>query len=182
MTEQVQHFVAGRREDFWGPVYRQTRQMWQQFFEAVAVREAYLGVRPYERGPVRQDSRNGFYERDYVTRFGTVRLRVARTRTKAFLPRGLVRFQRRAPEVALLIREAFLRGLSTRQVGRVVALVTEEPVSAQTVSTLTRALDRLVRQVHQAPLGDDWRYLFLDGVSLRVRRPAGRQRVQLLVA
>jgi putative transposase len=111
-----------------------------------------------------------------------VRLRIARTRGRAFLPAGLARFQRRAPEVALLIRETFLRGLSTRQVGRVVALLTEEPVSAQTVSQLTRDLDRLVRQFHQAPLGDDWRYLFLDGVSLRVRRPAGRQRVQLLVA
>jgi putative transposase len=39
-----------------------------------------------------------------------------------------------------------------------------------------------VRQFHQAPLQDEWAYLFLDGVSLRVRRPAGRQRVQMLVA
>jgi putative transposase len=82
----------------------------------------------------------------------------------------------------LLIREAFLRGLSTRAVGRIVAVVTEETVSAQTVSRLTRDLDQAVAQFHQAPLTDDWRYLFLDGVSLRVRRPAGRQRVQLLVA
>jgi hypothetical protein len=35
---------------------------------------------------------------------------------------------------------------------------------------------------HQARLDDDYGYLFLDGVSLRVRRPAGRQRVQMLVA
>jgi transposase-like protein len=39
-----------------------------------------------------------------------------------------------------------------------------------------------VRQFHQAPLADEWAYLFLDGVSLRVRRPSGRQRVQMLVA
>lgn len=62
------------------------------------------------------------------------------------------------------------------------ALLTEEPVSAQTVSQLTRTLDHAVRQFHQAPLADDWQYLFLDGVSLRVRRPTGRKRVQLLVA
>ena len=47
---------------------------------------------------------------------------------------GLRRFQRRAEEVSLLIREAFLRGISTRQVGRVVATITGETVSAQTVS------------------------------------------------
>lgn len=81
-----------------------------------------------------------------------------------------------------LIREAFLRGVSTRQVGRVVAMVTGEPVSAQTVSTLSRHLDRLVRAFQQAPLRDEWAYLFLDGVSLRVRRPSGRQRVPMLVA
>lgn len=59
---------------------------------------------------------------------------------------------------------------------------TGEPVSAQTVSQLTRALERLVEQFHHAPLGDHWRSLVLDGVSLKVRRPAGRTRLQLLVA
>src|SRR5437870_7242379 len=111
-----------------------------------------------------------------------LRLRVARTREKSFLPRGLQPFQRRAEEVSLLIREAFLRGISTRQVGRVVATLTGEVVSAQTVSKLTRDLDEAVRQFHQAQLSDDYAYLFLDGVSLRVRRPAGRKRVQMLVA
>lgn len=84
--------------------------------------------------------------------------------------------------MTLLVREAFLRGLSTRAVGRLVALLTEEPISAQTVSRLSRELDRAVTQFHQAPFTDDWRHLFLDGISLRVRRPSGRQRVQLLVA
>ena len=60
--------------------------------------------------------RNGFYERDFVTRLGALRVRVARTRQQAFLP-GLARWERRADEVLLLIREAFLRGLSTRAVG-----------------------------------------------------------------
>jgi hypothetical protein len=117
-----------------------------------------------------------------VTRFGTIRLRVARTREKGFLPSEIGRFQRRADEVAMLIREAFLRGISTRQAGLVVALLTGEVVSATTVSKLTRDLDDAVRQFHQARLSDDYAYLFLDGVSLRVRRPAGRKRVQMLVA
>ena len=183
-TEQWQHFVSEAAEQFWGDLYQRTCGAWQRFLEAVSrqEQERYLGLAAYERAAERQDYRNGCYERDFVTRFGTLRLRIARTRSRAFLPPGVERFQRRAAEVAVLIREAFLRGLSTRQVGRVVALLTDEPVSAQTVSRLTRDLDRLVRQFHQAPLGDGWRYLFLDGVSLRVRRPAGRKRLQLLVA
>ena len=66
--------------------------------------------------------------------------------------------------------------------GRVVATLSGEVVSAQTVSKLTRDLDDAVRQFHQARLSDDYAYLFLDGVSLRVRRPTGRKRVHMLVA
>jgi len=64
----------------------------------------------------------------------------------------------------------------------VVSTLTGERVSAQTVSRLIGDLDEAVRQFHQAPLRDEWAYLFLDGVSLRVRRPVGRKRVQMLVA
>jgi putative transposase len=117
-----------------------------------------------------------------VTRLGTIRFRVARTRQRAFLPKAVERLQRRAEDVALLIREAFLRGISTRQVGRVIGVITGEVVSAQTVSKISRSLDRMVKEFHQAGLSDDWVYLFLDGVSLRVRRPGGRKRVQMLVA
>lgn len=183
-TEQWQHFTSEMREQFWGDVAQHTRQCWQDLLGRLSVeaRDRYLGVREYERSPGRTDARNGFYARDFVTRLGTLRVRVARTRQRAFLPAGLRRLERRAEEVLVLIREAFLRGLSTRAVGRVVALISEEAVSAQTVSRLTRDLDTAVAQFHQAPVTDDWRYLFLDGVSLRVRQPGGRKRVQLLVA
>jgi putative transposase len=183
-TEQWQHFTSEVREQFWGDLAQHTRESWQDLLGRLSIeaRDRYLGVREYERSPDRTDARNGFYDRDFVTRLGTLRVRVARTRQRAFLPAGLRRLERRAAEVLLLIREAFLRGLSTRAVGRVVALMTEEPVSAATVSRLTRDLDQAVAQFHQARLTDDWRYLFLDGVSLRVRRPNGRNRVQLLVA
>lgn len=185
ITEQFQHFVENLQESFWGEVYGKTRQAWKQFLEedSQRQRDRWVGLDRYERGEGGEgEYRNGFYERDFVTIFGTIRLRVARSRGKNHLPAGLRRFQRRADEVALLIREAFLRGISTRQVGKVVALLTEEPVSAQTVSNLTRSLDRAVEQFHRARFRDEWVYLFLDGVSLRVRRPNDRKRVQMLVA
>ncbi len=184
ITEHFQHFVSELQDSFWGDVYGRTRIAWRQFWntESLRARDQWMELDPYQRADGEREYRNGFYERDYVTRMGTIRLRIARTRNKNFLPAGLERFQRRAEEVAMLIREAFLRGISTRLVGRVVAILTGEAVSAQTVSTLTRNLDQAVRQFHQARLEDEWAYLFLDGVSLRVRRPAGRKRVQMLVA
>jgi putative transposase len=185
ITEQFQHFVRDLKESFWGDLYGKTRLAWERFWEEESrrARDRYLVRESYER--VEEGGcgyRNGYYERDFVTRLGTVRLRIARSRDRSFRPPGLERFQRRAPEVMMLIREAFLRGISTRQVGQVVAILTGEVVSAQTVSKVTRSLDRMVKAFQQARLKDEWVYLFLDGVSLRVRRPAGRQRVQMLVA
>jgi putative transposase len=185
ITEQYQHFVRELADSFWGDLYGKTRVAWKRFWEEQSQRERdrYVGTESHERNEEkRRDYRNGYYERDFVTRLGTLRLRIARARGRSFLPPGLERFQRRAEEVLMLIREAFLRGISTRQVGRVVATVSGEVVSAQTVSKVSRSLDRLVKAFQEAPLKDEWAYLFLDGVSLRVRRPAGRQRVQMLVA
>lgn len=186
VTEQFEHFVHDLKESFWGDVYGQTRLAWKRFWEAESMRErdSYMRTGWYDRVECSQriDYRNGFYQREFVTRLGTIRLRIARTRGQNFLPKGLEKFQRRAADVAILIREAFLRGISTRQVGRVVATFTGEPVSAQTVSKLVTELDQAVEQFHAAGLADEWAYLFLDGVSLRMRRPAGRKRVHMLVA
>src|SRR2546425_6496282 len=86
------------KESFWGDLYGQTKLAWQRFFELQSERQRdrYSGWGRYERRRGRRRVyRNGYYERDFVTRFGTIRLRVARTREKSFLPRGLQPFQRR---------------------------------------------------------------------------------------
>ncbi len=186
-TEHFEGFVRNLQESFWGDFQGKTRRTLEELLTADSEQqmEQYLGLKWYERAgenEERVDSRNGYYERDYVTRLGVIRFRVRRTRKRAFLPRGLRSLERRAPEVAELIRQAFLRGISTRAVGRVVALLTDEPVSAQTVSRLTRVLDGQVEAFHHAPLDDHWAYLILDGVWMKVRRAWGPQRVLLVVA
>ena len=186
-TQRFQAFVQDVQESFWGDFQGQTRETLRKLLEADSEQQMaeYLGLKWHERatGPSgRIDYRNGYYEREYVTRLGVIRLRVSRTRLRSFLPRGIGALERRSPEVNEMIRQAFLRGISTRGVGRVVSLLTEESVSAQTVSRLTRVLDREVAKFHHAPLGDEWCYLLLDGVWLKVRRAFGPQKVLLLVA
>ncbi len=171
-TQRFQVFVRDLQESFWGDFQGRAREMLKKLLESDAEQQMadYLGLKWHERAKPAQrvDYRNGFYERDYVTPLGVLRLRIPRTRQRSFLPRWIGRLQRRAPEVAELIRQAFLRGISTRQVGRVVAVLTGESVSAQTVSRLTRVLDQAVRAFHERPLGDHWCYLVLDGVWLKV--------------
>src|SRR5207245_6175161 len=174
-TEQCQAFQEEARESFWGQVRWRTQHALQQLLEADSEQQMaeYLGLARYERSEEpedRVDSRNGCYERDYVTPLGSIRLRVRRTRKRSFLPRGLQTLQRRAPEVAELIRQAFLRGISTRAVGRVVALLTEEPVSAPTGSRPTKVLGQAVAKFPRAALEDNRVYLVMDGVWLTGRR------------
>src|ERR1700676_1010882 len=173
-TQRFEVFVRDLQESFWGDFQGRTRETLQKLLEADSEQQMaeYLGLKWHERpaGEAgRIDYRNGFYEREYVTPLGVIRFRVSRTRLRSFLPRGMRALERRSPEVSEMIRQAFLRGISTRGVGRV-------------VSRLTRVLDEQVSKFHHAPLSDDWCYLMLDGVWLKVRRAFGPQKVLLLVA
>src|SRR5205823_10702834 len=127
ISEHFQHFLAEMKESFWGDLYGQTKLAWQRFFELQSERQRdrYAGWGRYERRRGRRRVyRNGYYERDFVTRFGTIRLRVARTRAESFLPRGLQPFQRRGGGGPLRVRAGFFAGRRPRGGWRGVALVT----------------------------------------------------------
>ena len=75
ITEHFQHFLAEMKESFWGDLYGQTQVAWQRFFELQSERERdrFSGAGRYERRRGRRRIyRNGYYERDFVTRFGTI--------------------------------------------------------------------------------------------------------------
>src|SRR5690349_12986948 len=96
-TEQFQHFVSNLQESFWGDLNGRTREAWKKFFEADSERQRdrFAVVDAYERNDERRrDYRNGYYERDFVTVLGTLRLRIARSREQSFQPAGIEEFQR----------------------------------------------------------------------------------------
>lgn len=149
----------------------------------LAEQDRHMDLGYYEHAPLsRRDFRNGYYFRDLVTKLGLLcRLRVPRTR-KGFRSPILPRYQRREQAVNNLILQAFLRGVSTRQVGQVLEPILGEAYSAQTISNITRQLQQAVDQFHRRPLRDDYLYLFLDGIVLKVRDLCGpvRRRVVLV--
>jgi len=156
-------------------VRSEVKQLLEQALEAE--RTTRLAVGRYVRdAEVRCDYRNGYYRRDLGTRLGLLRgLRVPRSR-RGYQSQVLPRYQRRQEPVNELVREAFLRGVSTRQVGQVLEPVLGEAYSAQTVSRIARGLDAAVERFHRRQLPDAYRYLFLDGVVLKVRDLRGRVR------
>jgi hypothetical protein len=169
-----------REREFLGDLYGQTKLPWQQFFELQSERQRdrYAVRAVYQRRRSRQQPcRNGYYERDFVTSFGTIRLRIARTREKSLLPGGAAAVSAASGRGVDVDPGSILAWDQHAASGAGGSGLTGEVVSTQTVSKLTRDSDEAVRQFHQARLSDDYAYLFLDGVSLRVRGAAGRKRV-----
>lgn len=148
----------------------------------LAERDRYLDLGYYEHAPTaRFDYRNGYYFRDLTTKLGVLSgLKVPRTRG-GFRSQFLPRYQRRQQDVNDLVLQAFLRGISTRQVGRVLEPFLGECYSAQTISNITRQLDHAVAQFHRRALRDDYIYLFLDGVSLKMRDLSAKVRRRMVL-
>jgi len=169
----------------WGDVSHQTLRTVKLLLENRMHDELveYLNAGRYVRDPHRRGHRNGFYRRRLVTTWGTLpNIHIPRCRDGGFRPSVLTRYQQRMPQVDRLIRSVFLGGLSTRQVGPILAPLLHDTISATTVSTVTRVLDRAVQAFHTRPLTDRYRYLLLDAVSMRVKTPDGHRRRLVLVA
>ena len=148
----------------------------------LAERDRYLDLGYYEHASAaRVDYRNGYYFRDLTTKLGVLgRLKVPRTRG-GFRSQFLPRYQRRQQAVNELVLAAFLRGISTRQVGQVLEPFLGECYSAQTISNITRQLDHAVAQFHRRPLRDDYVYLFLDGIVLKMRDLSAKVRRRMVL-
>lgn len=131
----------------------------------------------------RRGYRNGTYQRRLLTTVGSLMLNVPRTREHPSPVIEVVdRYQRRMPEIDEMVRQVFLRGVSTRQTGAVLAALCGQAVSATSVSRLTAMLEQSAQAFHQRALEDGYRYLLMDGVYLRIREAGGvRRRVALCV-
>lgn len=170
------------RRDLSTPTRALIRQLLEQTMRDHVANQVQAGW--HERQPGRrQDFRNGSYPHRLLTTVGQIVLTVPRTRAHpspatVILPA----YARRMPEVDAMLRQVFLRGVSTRQVGPVLKALCGRSVSAATVSNLTRSLERAAQAFHDRPLEDRYRYLLLDGVFLRVRDAGGVHRRAVLCA
>ena len=171
-------------EDAWGDPSETASRMIRQLLNRSMVFECtkYVGAARYGRGPARVTQRNGYYGRRLETTVGPIDLRVPRTRDGQFHPESLSRYQRRHVHVDSGIREMFIAGVSTRRVRDVLAPLIGIEVSASTVSEIAKGLDKEVRRFHERRLPGEVRYLFLDGVYVKVKGALGPVRRAVLVA
>jgi transposase-like protein len=144
---------------------------------------ALLRAAPYERSPHRLDVRNGVYRRRLVTELGAITdLAVPRRRLEPYRPSFLRRAARRTSTVDRVLRQAFLRGLSTRETAALAEALTGVALTPASVSRLARSLDAQVAAFHRRPIRFPARYLLLDGLWLSVRSSGRAQRRVILAA
>jgi putative transposase len=172
-------------DDWWGDIKGQTLRVVKRLLEGAMQEEILeqLQVDRYRRDKLRRGYRNGYRYRGLLTEFGFLdEIRVPRDREGNYQPAVFERYQRRQERVDQLVREMFLLGVSTRKVREVLAPLLEEPISAQTVSRIVRSLDAEVRRFHECSLEDNYSYLFLDGITLRVKGATGVKKRLVLCA
>jgi putative transposase len=126
-----------------------------------------------ERSPERLNSRNGYRERLWETRAGSVDLRIPKLRKGSYFP-GFLEPRRTAEKaLAAVIQEAYVQGVSTRSVDELVKAMGMSGISKSQVSRLCAEIDERVNAFLTRPIEGDWPYLWIDATYLKVRE-AGR--------
>jgi transposase-like protein len=132
--------------------------------------EGKTGAAHGERSPDRLTQRNGYRERNWDTRVGTINLQIPKLRKGSYFPEFLE--PRRMSEKALtaVIQEAYIQGISTRSVDDLVKAMGMSGISKSQVSRLCEEIDQRVTAFLQRPLEGEWPYLWLDATYLKARQ------------
>ena len=132
--------------------------------------EGLCGAGHGERSPDRTNLRNGFRERSWETRAGTVDLRIPKLRKGSYFPAFLEPRRTAEKALAAVIQEAYVHGVSTRSVDELVKALGMTGISKSQVSRLCGEIDARVGAFLERPLEGDWPYLKIDATYVKARQ------------
>jgi transposase-like protein len=146
---------------------------------------AQIGAARHERAPEQRTAhRNGYRDRQWDTRAGTVELAIPKVRSGSYFPDFLLEPRRRAEKaLASVVAQAYVEGVSTRRVDDVAKAMGIEQISKSQVSRMASELDEVVEQWRNRPLDDGpYPFLWVDALVLKVREGGRVVNTSALVA
>ena len=162
------------------------REMVKSFAEALmgAEADALCGAPFRERSGERVNRRNGYRERRFDTRAGTIDLALPKLRSGSYFPDWLLERRRRAERAMVaVVAECYVKGVSTRRVDGLVKTLGIEGISKSQVSEMAKSLDEEVAAFRARPLdAGPYPYLWLDALAVRVRERGRIVRCACVVA
>ena len=145
----------------------------------------HLGAERHERTTDRTGYRNGYRERPWDTRVGTIELQVPRVRDGSFFPSLLEPRRRAERALVAVVQEAYIQGVSTRRVDDLVQALGMQGISKSQVSRMCAELDGEVQRFRTRKLEGPYPYVWLDGTvrhEAPYHRAGGRTRQRSVAA
>lgn len=165
-TEEIQNLIEQSVKDDLSKTILTT--VFHQLMEEQ--RTEYIQATEYERSDERVSQRNGYYEREWTTRIGTLNLTVPRTRDGKFSPSIFERYQRNEKALLTSMLEMYISGVSTRKVSQIVQELCGKEISKSFVSNLTKQLDPMVKEWQNRSLSQtSFPFVMVDVLYIKVR-------------
>lgn len=144
--------------------------------------EEHVGAGRHERSAERTGHRNGYRERSWDTRVGTVELKIPRARDSSYFP-SLFEPRRRAERaLSAVVQEAYVHGISTRKVDDLVKALGMTGISKSQVSRLCEELDEEVARFRHRPLDGPYPYIWVDATYVKARQDGRVVSVAVVIA
>ena len=144
--------------------------------------EEHVGAGRHERSPGRTGQRNGYRERNWDTRVGTVELKVPRVRDSSYFPSLLEPRRRAERALSAVVQEAYVHGISTRKVDELVKALGMEGISKSQVSRLCEELDSEVERFRGRPLEGPYPYVWVDATYVNAPQDGRVASVAVVIA
>jgi len=132
--------------------------------------EEHVGAARHERSAGRVGKRNGYRQRSWDTRVGTVELKVPRVRDGGYFPSLLEPRRRAERALSVVVQEAYVHGVSTRKVDELVKALGMGGISKSRVSELCEELDEEVERFRNRPLEGAYPYVWIDATYVKARQ------------